>query len=121
MDEDGIDKKIGYLYHENVLGQTPTEIAIQMYLDKLASNRVFQTPSIDIHPRSRSNKQVKHVKEEKKCFDLMVPFYLPRNQGNPSSKRVFIELSMASNMVHNKVGASEDDADATLEIELIRV
>ncbi|GBB92606.1 hypothetical protein RclHR1_02030009 [Rhizophagus clarus] len=90
-------EKVGTLFHENSFGQTPTDIAIQMFLNKL-SDILFESPF------SPNNKQVEKEQAIEKCaikaFNLMVPFYLPRNEGNPLSKRVLVEFNQVNDMTH---------------------
>ncbi|RIA84952.1 ankyrin repeat-containing domain protein [Glomus cerebriforme] len=98
------------LYHENSFGQTPTDIAIQMFLNRLVSVAVFEPPPSQLPPElDFNNKQVEEkdkMDEEavEKCaikaFNLMVPFYLPRNKGNPLSKRILVEFNAVNDMVH---------------------
>ncbi|RIA91646.1 hypothetical protein C1645_821735, partial [Glomus cerebriforme] len=104
-----------FSYHENSFGQIPTDIAIQIFLNTLVSVAVFEPPPSQLPPELEfNNKQVKDKYErvvqvtkkpleEKwvtKVFNLTVPFYLPRNQENLSSKRVLVGLDVVNNMVH---------------------
>jgi hypothetical protein len=91
----GDDEKFGTLFHENSFGQTPTDIAIQMFLNNL-SDILFKSPF-----SSRVEKDQAKGKCAIKSFKLMIPFYLPRNEGNPSSKRVLAEFSKVNDMAYN--------------------
>ncbi|CAG8569665.1 18096_t:CDS:10 [Rhizophagus irregularis] len=105
------DEKFGSLFHENSFGQTPTDIAIQMFLNELSSI-LFESLF--------SKKKDPVMKKSIKAFNLMVPFYLPRNGGNPSSKRVLAEFNKVNDMTYKltekisyglgrKIGSKEKD------------
>ena len=132
------DKRIGYLYHENSFGQTPTEIAIQMFLNTRISANVFKPSPSKLPPELEFNEQVEEEdqKDVGKCvtktFNLMVPFYLPRNQGNLMSNRKLVEFNEVNDMVHkltekisdglgNKVEAKEKNTETKLQIKLFNL
>jgi hypothetical protein len=110
------------IYHENSFGQTPTDMAIQMFLNALISSQQSNyTPGVTYSYQSGqpintliSSQHMPGVTftyqsgqpkmgEEKcvtKCFNLMIPNYLPRNQGNPLAKRVNVKFDAVNDMVH---------------------
>ncbi|CAB4474476.1 ankyrin [Rhizophagus irregularis] len=86
------------LYHENSFGQTPTDIAIQMYLNSLFSLQQSTTNSFGYQYHHNQYKVVE--KCATKSFNFMVPKYLPRNQGNPLAIRVNVKFDAVNDMVH---------------------
>ncbi|GBB90636.1 hypothetical protein RclHR1_17650006, partial [Rhizophagus clarus] len=91
------------LYYENSFGQTPTDMAIQMFLNTLVSPQISRNNGFGVF-QNVQNVQPKPKMEEEKCatksFNLMVPNYLPRNQGNPLAKRVNVKFDAVNDMVH---------------------
>ncbi|PKK62145.1 hypothetical protein RhiirC2_790797 [Rhizophagus irregularis] len=72
------------LYHENSFGQTPTDIVIQMFLS-------LTTNSFGLN-QLYHNQHIHNQQRAAKSFNLMVPKYLPRNQGNPLAVRVNVKF-----------------------------
>lgn len=89
------DEKFGSLFHENSFGQTPTDIAMQMFLNELSSI-LFDSPFCPKIDQTMEKCAIK-------AFNLMVPFYLPRNGGNPSSKRVLAEFNKVNDMTYKLI------------------
>ena len=131
----------GFLFNENSFGQTPTEIAIQTALNQIVTTNIFEEipsklpPELDFNndqDKKKGEKDETIERSVKKSFDLMVPFYLPRNQGNLSSKRVWINLDEVNNMIneltekisseskYKEVTSKEKNLSKKLKINLIR-
>lgn len=86
------------LYQENSFGQTPTDIAIQMFLNSLVLPQ--QSTTVGYQYQHYHNQNKAGEKCATKSFNLMVPKYLPRNKGNPLAIRVNVKFDAVDDMVH---------------------
>ncbi|CAG8440942.1 1066_t:CDS:10 [Ambispora gerdemannii] len=88
------DGKYGSLYHENAVGQTPVDMATQIWCKKIRENDQFVAPknaTTLVHVNQREMNPDTESADHTAVFDLLVP-YLPRTKDNPTSQRVFISF-----------------------------
>ncbi|KAG9287132.1 hypothetical protein G9A89_001026 [Geosiphon pyriformis] len=85
------DGKYGSLYHENAVGQTPVDMAIQLWCKKIKDNDQFTPPTVHETNSLEQEPADAESPDHTGLFDLFEP-YLPRTPQNLHSRRVFISF-----------------------------